>query len=82
MKNKELIEILSAQDPEADVILQKDPEGNGYSPLSGADPNAVYDAEEAIVYNMNHTAADACMDEDEWEKITQQERCIVLYPKY
>ena len=25
-----------------EVVLQKDSEGNGYSPLAGADPEAVY----------------------------------------
>jgi hypothetical protein len=34
MKVKELIEKLKAEDPNAEVICQKDPEGNGYSPLS------------------------------------------------
>lgn len=40
----ELIEELKALDPAALVVLQKDAEGNGYSPLAGADP-AVYEAE-------------------------------------
>lgn len=30
---KELMEILQEFDPETEVILQKDAEGNGYSPL-------------------------------------------------
>lgn len=34
MKVKELIEILKPLDPEAEVILSKDAEGNNYSPLS------------------------------------------------
>lgn len=29
--------------PELDIILQKDPEGNGYSPISGADIDCIYD---------------------------------------
>lgn len=33
MKVKELIELLQKEDPEREVILQKDSEGNGYSPL-------------------------------------------------
>lgn len=35
MKVKELLEELSKVDPERDVILQKDGEGNGFSPLYG-----------------------------------------------
>ena len=34
MKVKELIKELEKYNPEAAVILQKDSEGNGYSPLS------------------------------------------------
>lgn len=40
MKIKELIEKLSKLNPDATIILQKDSEGNGYSPL--------YDIEECI----------------------------------
>lgn len=35
MKVRELIEQLQKQDPEAIVVLQRDSEGNGFSPLSG-----------------------------------------------
>lgn len=37
MTVKELIEQLSVLDPKAVVILQKDAEGNGYSPLAGGE---------------------------------------------
>ena len=37
MKVKELIENLEDMDPEAEVILQKDPEGNGYFELDGCE---------------------------------------------
>ena len=45
MTVKELIEILSRMNQYIPVILQKDAEGNGYSPLRGADDVAVYVAE-------------------------------------
>jgi len=35
MKVKELIEQLQETDPEREVIMSKDSEGNSYSPLSG-----------------------------------------------
>ena len=35
MKVKELIELLSEMNPEHEVVLSKDGEGNGYSPLDG-----------------------------------------------
>lgn len=37
---KELIEALKQLDPERTVILQKDSEGNGYSPLANLEPAA------------------------------------------
>lgn len=42
MTVKELKEAIAELPDDMEVILQKDGEGNGYSPLSGADPNAVY----------------------------------------
>lgn len=36
MKVKELIELLQSVDPEREVIIQKDAEGNDYSPLADA----------------------------------------------
>lgn len=35
MKVKELIELLSHQDPESEVVASSDAEGNGYSPVEG-----------------------------------------------
>lgn len=40
----ELIAELQTMDPTRVVVLQKDAEGNGYSPLQGADDNAAYGA--------------------------------------
>ena len=42
MKVKELIVALQAVDGERLVVLQKDSEGNGYSPLAGIDDNCKY----------------------------------------
>lgn len=42
MKVKELKKYLEKCNDEDLVILQKDEEGNGYSPLAGADNNSVY----------------------------------------
>lgn len=41
----ELIKLLQAEDPELFVVLSKDAEGNGYSPLFGVTSNSVYEAE-------------------------------------
>ena len=83
MKVKELLEALAGVDPEAEVILQKDAEGNGYSPLRGADPEAVYLPTctwAGDVYSMAWSADDACKSEDEWNAIKALTRCVVLHP--
>lgn len=41
----ELIAELIKMDPTRIVVLQKDAEGNGYSPLAGANDNAAYEQE-------------------------------------
>lgn len=43
LKVKELIEQLSRLDPEAVVIMQRDPEGNRYAPCSGAEGSGAWD---------------------------------------
>jgi hypothetical protein len=83
MKVKDLIECLSTLNPESDVILQKDSEGNFYSPLRGADADCVYMPDTTYsgnVYSMDWSADDACLDDDQWEKIKAKPRCVVLYP--
>ena len=83
MKVKELIAELQQMDPEAELIVQKDAEGNGYSPLAGADHEAVYIAETTWygeVYDTTWTAEDADMDEDLWEAMLKKPRCVVLFP--
>jgi hypothetical protein len=83
MKVKDLIRELQLLDPELEVILQKDGEGNGYSPLAGTDENCIYVAEttwHGEIYDSTWTADDADMDEEEWAKMLEKPRCVVLYP--
>lgn len=83
MKVKQLIRLLSSCDQNAEVILQKDAEGNGYSPLSGADHEAVYVPENTWsgnVFSTGWTADDACMEEAEWKRLMKRKRCVVLHP--
>ena len=73
MKVKELVEILQSCDQEVEVILQKDSEGNGYSPLAGGE-GAVYEAEttySGTVYSEQDL-------KDGYGKAFQP--CVVLYP--
>ena len=81
MKAHELATILLAG-PNGEVVMQKDAEGNGYSPLSGADP-AIYVPDSTYsgeVYSLDWSADDCCMDEEEWKEMRANSKCIVLYP--
>lgn len=83
MKVGELIKVLQNLDPEMECVMQKDSEGNGFSPLAGADPDGIYIAESTWsgeVYDSNWSADDADMDDDEWEEILSRPRCVVLFP--
>lgn len=83
MKVKDLIRELELLDPEMECIVQKDAEGNGYSPLAGTDENCIYVAETTWygeVYDTTWTADDADMPEDLWETLLKRPRCVVLYP--
>ncbi len=73
MTVKELIEVLSGFSPDKEVILQKDAEGNGYSPLAGADDDAVYVAET--------TYSGTVYSKDEKEEYAPNgEQVVVLWP--
>jgi len=83
MKVKELIEKLLKLDGDTDIILQKDSEGNGYSPLDGVDSNAVYIKNSDYsgdIYSLQWTHDDACMSFEEWNELKKQKKCVVLYP--
>ena len=83
MKVKELLKTLQDFDPNAEVVMQKDSEGNGYSPLRGIDLDSVYVPDSTWsgnVYPMEWTAEDAGMNKADWNKIKRKPRCVVLYP--
>ena len=83
MKSHELAKLLLAE-PDVELILQKDSEGNGYSPLSSVEFGVVY-----VPYSTwsgeCHTAswtADECgFGEEEWEQLKKTNSAYaVLYP--
>jgi len=83
MKVRELIVQLLKENPDADVIVQNDSEGNGYSPLRDVDGKAVYIPETRYsgrVLDTRWTAYDADMEEDEWERVSALPGCVVLSP--
>ena len=80
----ELITVLESLPQTSEVILQRDVEGNGYSPLYAVDGECIYIPEttwSGDVLSTGWTAAEACMGEDEWEqKKAYNPRCVVLVP--
>ena len=81
----DLINELRKLDLDSEVILQKDAEGNGYSPLSTVDGNAIYWSKSTWrgeVFSLDWTAEDAGFDsEQEWEGFKKSNRrCCVLAP--
>ncbi|MFM6139568.1 MAG: hypothetical protein ACKPCP_36430 [Sphaerospermopsis kisseleviana] len=81
----ELINELKKLPPESEVILQKDAEGNGYSPLSAVDGNAIYTLNttwSGEVVSTEWSADDAGYDsEEDWELFkASNPRCCVLAP--
>lgn len=83
MNIKNLKQLIESLPDDMEVILQKDSEGNGYSPLSGGDPESVYFKDSSYsgdVYNTSFTAEELDMDEDEWEKMKVKNKVLVLYP--
>lgn len=83
MKSHELAKWL-LENPDVELILQKDSEGNGFSPLSGIDFNVVYIPDSTWsgeVYSLDWTADDNLMEEQEWEDIKKNNSgYAVLYP--
>jgi hypothetical protein len=81
----ELIEELQELPPESMVIIQRDADGNGYSPLDVVDGNAIYKAHSerhGEVISTDWTAEEACYkSEEEWERFKESNpRCCVLAP--
>lgn len=83
MKIKELKEKIKDLPDDMEVILQRDAEGNGHSPVADADADLIYIAESTwsgYIIDPYWTAEDACMDEREWEEVKKEPRALVLAP--
>jgi hypothetical protein len=83
MKSHELAKLL-LENPDVELIMQKDSEGNGYSPLSGIEFDVVYIADSTWsgeVYSKCRSAAEHCMDVEEWKNLHKQSPThAVLFP--
>lgn len=84
MTVRELVEQLQKMDPDRLVVVQKDAEGNGYSPLEGADDNAAYTAETTW---SGEVGKQVLTKEDRAAGFTKEDLarngavpCVILYP--
>jgi hypothetical protein len=71
MKVKELIAELQQLNPDTPVILQKDAEGNGYSPLRGVDK---------ALYMPDNTWQGEVYSLDDPDRDDRAFPCVVLHP--
>lgn len=80
---KELKSLIEKLPDDMQIVLQRDPEGNGYEYLAGVDPDGVdvsYDERDLEIYDANWTATEADMDDEEWNEYLKGPRVLVLYP--
>jgi hypothetical protein len=83
MTVKELKEALENMPDDMQVIIQKDAEGNGYSPLAGTDSDCIYIADNTWsgeVYDTSWSHYDAGMPKAQWKGILKNPRCLILHP--
>lgn len=91
MKIGEFVQLLAGFDPEAEVVLAKDAEGNSYRLIGEVwEDGAFCQSENAArpgeveVYGISWNAEQVGMDEeneDEWNEWKRHGvRCVVLYP--
>lgn len=71
MKVSELIALLNDLDPDVIVVMQKDAEGNGYSPCDGA---------EAARYEADSTWSGHVMSDEDDDYEARGVACVVLWP--
>lgn len=82
MNIKELKFLIEDLPDDMEIIMQKDAEGNGYSPLSELDTDVVHIPEtpySGYVYNTT-SCMDYDMSEEEWKEILDKPRCLLFIP--
>ena len=83
MNVKELKKFIKDLPDDMKIILQKDSEGNGYSPLSCLDDNCIYIPDttwSGDVLDLAWSADDACKTEKEWKALKKLPRVLVMVP--
>lgn len=84
MRSHELAKLL-LENPDVELICQKDAEGNGYSPLAGIDFNVLYLPENSYsgeCLSTTWSAEEANMSSQDWENKKQEHggKHAVLFP--
>jgi hypothetical protein len=84
MTVKDLKELIANLPDDMEIVMQKDGEGNEFSPLSGMDSNCYYVPEETWygkVYSEFFSADDNGLEEEEWQRIKNMiPKALVLFP--
>lgn len=75
MKLRELIKELQGMDPDAEIILQIDPEGNGFNELSGSEAGFWLSEDQKFLEEL-----DSEMMEDLEERGGRPIKAVVFYP--
>ena len=78
----ELKEYIKDLPDDMEIVVQKDAEGNGYTPMHCADlgwyvPETTWYGD---FYGAEYTAEDNCMEEDEWAEIKATPMSMVIAP--
>ncbi len=82
MKVSELIEALKGHDQDAEVIMSRDPEGNGYAKLADIDEGTARPEELSAYfidsyYSNGHSDDDCCLEPGERDEFP---KVICLWP--
>ncbi len=85
MKLKELKQTIAGFPPHFDdmeIVLQIDQEGNGYRTVQGAEIGIASNLEDWIVavHHPGYTAEQCGLSAEEWEKLKQTNKVIVIFP--
>ena len=80
MNVKQLKEIIQDLPDNMEIIIQRDPEGNSFTPLDDADPNCIHLQRSNEVYSTLWDHNDAMMEKEEWEEFLQRPKTLVLSP--
>ncbi len=84
MKVKQLLKELEKCNPESEVVMAKDEEGNGYSPLYEVDgENMVYTPDSTWsgdIFDKRWSPDDAGLEKSDHKKMMKKKVCVLLWP--